>query len=245
MAVHQRRLLKWEGCPNARDLGGYPTADGRETKWGRILRSDNPYDLTEAGRQALLDSGVGTIIDVRGRGEVQEYPSPFADHPTILYRHVPFVDETQPDTPEGLSMSDAYLHMLERDRTGVAAILTAIARAPEGPVLIHCHGGKDRTGLTSALLLRLAGVPTEVVDEDYALTEELMREKDREWVESAPTPEEREKRHRLSVSYAPRGEVMDAVIRGLEARHGSIEGYVRWTGVEQADIERLRARLLG
>jgi hypothetical protein len=38
---------------------------------------------------------------------------------------------------------------------------------------------------------------------------------------------------------------MDAVIRGLEARHGSIEGYVRWTGVEQADIERLRARLLG
>lgn len=244
MTIHERRLLKWEGCPNARDLGGYPTADGRETEWGRILRSDNPYDLSEAGRKALIQSGVRTIIDVRGDCEIREYPSPFADHPGIDYRHIAFVDETQPATPDNLAMSDAYLHMLERDRAGIAAILTAIARAPEGPVLIHCHGGKDRTGLTSALLLRLAGVPTEVVDEDYALTGELMQYKDRAWVVSAPTAEEREQRRHVSVSYAPKGEVMDAVIRGLEERHGSIEGYIRWLGLAQEDIERLRARLL-
>lgn len=244
MAIHERRLLGWEGCPNARDLGGYPTADGRETQWGRVLRSDNPYDLTEEGRRALQETGVRTIIDVRGDGEVREYPSPFADHPDITYQHIAFVDETQPPTPEGLSMAEGYLHMLQRDREGVRAILTAIARAPDGPVLIHCHGGKDRTGLTAALILRLAGVPRDVVAEDYGLTEELMREKDQQWIESAPTPEGREERRRLMATYAPKAEVMDTVIRALEEQYGSIESYLRSLGLEPGEIDALRARML-
>jgi protein tyrosine/serine phosphatase len=245
VTIDERRLLNWDGCANARDLGGYPTEDGGETQWRRILRSDNPHDLTEAGRQALLDSGVGAIIDVRGDGEVDEYPSPFAEHPRVLYQHIPFVDETKPWLPEGTSMADVYLHMLHRDHVGIAAILTAIARAPDAPVLIHCHGGKDRTGLISALLLRLVGVPIDVADADYALTEELMTEKDRAWIESAPTPEVAEERRRNLITYAPRREVMDHVLRTLDERHGSAEAYMRWAGVEQADIDRLRARLLG
>lgn len=244
MTIDQRRLFAWEGCSNARDLGGYETEDGRVTQWGRILRSDNPYDLTDVGRRALLDSGVKTIIDIRGDGEVDAYPSPFAHHPQVLYRHIPFIDETQPWLEGDPSMAEVYLHMLHRDRTGIAAILSAVARAADGPVLIHCHAGKDRTGLIVALLLRLAGVPIDTVDEDYALTEALMTGKDRAWIESAPTPEEREDRRRRMDTYAPRREVMDAVLRGLQERHGSVEAYLRWIGVEAEDIDRLRSRLL-
>jgi protein tyrosine/serine phosphatase len=245
VALDERRLLHWEGCPNARELGGYATEDGRETQWGRIFRSDNPFDLTEAGRQALLDSGVATIIDLRRGGEVDEYPSPFVGHPHVLYRHISFIDDALGDAPDDLSMAEAYLHLLEHHRAGVAAILTAIARAQSGPVLIHCHGGKDRTGMISALLLRLVGVPINTVDEDYALTESLMTDKDRDWIESASTPEERHERRRMMETYAPRGEVMDQVLRVLEERHGGAEGYMRWAGVEGEDIERLRERLLG
>ncbi|HET8788748.1 MAG TPA: tyrosine-protein phosphatase, partial [Actinomycetes bacterium] len=53
MSIEQRewtRLLAWEGCLNARDLGGYATADGRETRWGAVVRSDSPAALTAAGR---------------------------------------------------------------------------------------------------------------------------------------------------------------------------------------------------
>lgn len=245
MAIDQRRLLRWEGCSNARDLGGYRTEVGHETSWGRVLRSDNPYDLTERGRQALLDSGVRTIIDIRRDGEVEEYPSPFANHPRVLYHHIPFIDERQKWLGEGASMADVYAHMLQRDRVGIAAILTAIARAPEGPVLIHCHAGKDRTGMIAALLLRLAGVPIDTVDEDYALTEALMTEKDRAWIESAATLEEREERRRNMETYAPRREVMDEVLRRLEGQHGSVEAYMLWAGVQPEDIEQLRQRLLG
>jgi protein-tyrosine phosphatase len=244
MTIDQRRLFKWEGCSNARDLGGYQTENGQVTQWGRVLRSDNPYDLTDAGRQALLDSGVKTIIDIRGGGEVDAYPSPFADDPRVLYHHIPFVDETQAWLQGDPSMAEVYLHMLQRDRAGIAAILSAVARAADGPVLIHCHAGKDRTGLIVALLLRLAGVAIDTVDEDYALTEVLMTDKDRAWIESAPTPEEREDRRRRMDTYAPRWEVMDAVLRGLEERHGSVEAYMCWIGVEPEDIERLKSRLL-
>jgi hypothetical protein len=62
VTVEQRegtRLLAWEGCLNARDLGGYQTGDGRETRWGAVVGSDSPAALTEAGRAALADCAAG------------------------------------------------------------------------------------------------------------------------------------------------------------------------------------------
>ena len=47
------RDLVWEGCLNVRDLGGLPTEDGGETRFGRVVRSDNVKKLSEAGWQAL------------------------------------------------------------------------------------------------------------------------------------------------------------------------------------------------
>ena len=48
------RQLDWEGCFNVRDLGGLPTADGRETRRGELVRADAVDRLTAArlGRAA-------------------------------------------------------------------------------------------------------------------------------------------------------------------------------------------------
>src|SRR6266545_1675488 len=64
------RRLAWEGVLNARDLGGYPAAGGRETRWGAVVRSDNLTPLTPAGRAALVRYGVRTIVDLRLPEEV-------------------------------------------------------------------------------------------------------------------------------------------------------------------------------
>jgi hypothetical protein len=63
------RHLDWEGCFNARDLGGLPTRDGRETRWRSIIRSDSLDDLTSAARAAMRDHGVRTVIDLRNADE--------------------------------------------------------------------------------------------------------------------------------------------------------------------------------
>jgi protein-tyrosine phosphatase len=239
------RRLAWEGVVNARDLGGYPAAGGRETRWGAVVRSDSLADLTAAGQAALAGYGVRTIVDLRLADEIARHPNPFAipgDH-GVAYTNLSVIDPAAGFPPETDTLGQNYLWMLDRFRGFVAEVMAAVAGAPEGGVLIHCAAGKDRTGLISALLLGLAGVPAETIAADYAMTAELLRPRDEAWVAAAP-PEERAEREALVARYAPRAEVMAEVLAGLEERHGGVEGYLLEAGVSPADLERLRERLL-
>lgn len=243
MTVERSRVLAWEGCLNARDLGGYPTEDGGETRWDRIVRSDDLAQLTPSGRSALLEHGIRTIVDLRLPDELETYPPPFRGHPEVRYHNVSFIDPAvaaDPYQPQGLI--EDYLDMLEKFRESVGSVMTTIAGAPDGGVLFHCHAGKDRTGLIAALLLRLAGVPIPTVAEDYGLTSTLLRTSDEEWLASGPG--ERDDREREYEIWRARDEVMEAVLNRLEARHGSVERYLLDAGVSSADIAALRDRLL-
>jgi protein tyrosine/serine phosphatase len=133
--------------------------------------------------------------------------------------------------------------MLDRFRHGVAEAMAAIARAPDGAVVIHCAAGKDRTGLISALLLGLVDVPAETIAADYAITAELLRPREEAWLAACP-PEERAERQAMIARYAPTAEVMLAVLAGLSERYGGVESYLAEAGVSRADLERLRERLL-
>jgi protein-tyrosine phosphatase len=241
------RLLEWEGCLNARDLGGYTTQDGHETRWGTVVRSDSPAALTEAGRAALASYGVRAIVDLRLPAELADDPNPFAepgDH-GIVYTNVSFIDPAAAPPDAVSTLAEDYLQMLDRYRQGVAQSMAAIASAPaDGAVLIHCAAGKDRTGLISALLLALVGVPADTIAADYALTAELLRPREQQWLAGLP-PEERAEREAMVVRYAPTAEVMLAVLAGLTERHGGVEPYLRSTGLDAGDLERLRRRLVG
>src|SRR4051812_3403516 len=72
------RDLTWADCYNARDLGGYPTADRRTTRWQALIRADNLVRLTPAGQAALRAYGVRTILDLRLAYELEIDPNPFA-----------------------------------------------------------------------------------------------------------------------------------------------------------------------
>jgi protein-tyrosine phosphatase len=241
------RLLEWEGCLNARDLGGYATGDGRETRWGVVVRSDSPAALTEAGRAALASYGVRAIVDLRLPAELADDPNPFAepgDH-GITYTNISFIDPGAVPPDAVSTLAEDYLQMLDRYRQGVAEAMAAIASASEdGAVLIHCAAGKDRTGLISALLLGLVDVPADTIAADYALTAELLRPREQQWLAGFP-PEERAEREAMVARYAPTAEVMLAVLAGLTERHGGVEPYLRSTGLDADDLERLRERLVG
>jgi len=238
------RRLAWDDCVNARDLGGYPTADGRQTRWGAVVRSDSLAALTPAGRDALLAYGVRAVVDLRLPAEIAEYPNPFAepaDH-GVAYTNVSIVDPAAGFPPDTITLAENYLWSLDRFHDLVATAMAAIANAPDGAVLFHCAAGKDRTGLISALLLALVDVPDPAVAADYALTAECLRQRNQEWLENGPG--ERAEREALLVRYAPTAEVMLEVLDGLRRRHGGVEAYLRLAGVAAGDLARLRARLL-
>ena len=247
MTIEQRqwtRRLAWEGLLNARDLGGYPAAGGCETRWGAVVRSDSLAALTEAGRAALAGYGIRAIVDLRLPDELARHPNPYAepgDH-GIAYTNVSILDPAAGYPPDTLTLAENYLWTLDRFAGYVAEVMAAIAGAPEGGVLIHCAAGKDRTGLISALLLGLAGVPAETIAADYALTAELLRPRDQEWLEHGPG--ERAEREALAARFAPTAEVMLVVLDGLTRRYGGVERYLAAAGVSPADLDTLRERLL-
>lgn len=248
------RELAWDGCLNVRDLGGHVTVDARETRFGAIVRADSIRQLTDEGWRALVDYGIATVVDLRGDQERDDDPP--AELPVHVV-HAPFMEadqrereelEAEVDTAAARAPNvadatrDVYLIFLERFKRNVAAGVRAVARAPRGGVVIHCVGGKDRTGLLTALLLHLAGVDTEQVAADYALSEERLRPREEVFLAEAETEAERDQIRRMSRT--PAGAIV-GVFEELERRYGSIEAYLRSAGLRHEDLERARARLRG
>ncbi len=244
------RELVWDGLLNVRDLGGHPTEDGGETRFGEIVRADAIRRLTDKGWQSLLDYGIRTIVDLRMDEERQADPPaelpvtvvhvPFLEENDAVFREVEKAAATAPD--QAASTRAVYLIFLERFRANVAAGIKAIAEAPAGGVVVHCMGGKDRTGLATALLLRMSGVGIEEIAADYAVSEERLKTRHDAWLAEAESEAERERLRRI---YATPAESMVGVLDELERRYGSVEGYLR-AGGAPADIgERVRARLRG
>jgi protein-tyrosine phosphatase len=244
------RDLNWEGCLNVRDLGGHRTADGGETRYGSIIRADSIRQLTDAGWTAAVDYGVRSVIDLRMDVELEADPPAelpievvhmpfFADDPKAFVE-VEAVSAAAPD--DATATREVYLVFLERFRRNVAAAIAAVAHAPEGGIVVHCMGGKDRTGLVTALLLRLAGVDDEQIGADYAASEERLRPRHEAWVAEAGTEAERERIRRISAAPA---EAMVGVLEELERRYGGVDAYLRAGGLTDDDLRLVRDRLRG
>jgi protein-tyrosine phosphatase len=243
------RDLVWEGLLNVRDLGGHPTEGGGRTRFGVYVRADNLERLTDAGWRALVDYGVHTVVDLRLAGERGAEAPP--DLP-IVTLHRPLVpDFGHPDWLEinavslGAELPEStrlvYLEFLERYRDPFGEAISTIAAADgEGSVLFHCMGGKDRTGLVAALLLRNAGVDAESIAEDYSRSGVNLQAVHDEWIAGAVDDDDRALRIRISATPA---EAMLGVLETLEERYGGVEGYLQAAGVDEQELETIRRRL--
>ena len=251
MPLH-RRELAWDGCLNVRDLGGHPTSDGGETRYGAVVRADSVRQLTERGWQAAVDYGIRTVVDLRGDHELRDDPP--AELPVDVV-HAPFMeaDEGEWDgitaeveaaaaaAPDAAAATrDVYLIFLKHFKANVAAGVRAVARAPAGGVVVHCAGGKDRTGLLSAFMLHLAGVSAEDIAADYALSEARLRPRHEAWIAEAETEAERERLRRISQTPAA---AMVGVFTELGRRYGSVEQYLRDGGLSDEELASARSRL--
>ena len=249
MTLHERELA-WEGCLNVRDLGGHPTEDGGETRYGAVVRADSIRRLTDAGWAAAVDYGVRTVVDLRMDAELEADPPaelpvdvvhvPFLEDDVEAFAEVEAAAEAAPDY--ATATREVYLVFLERFRANVAAAFAAVARAPDGTVVVHCMGGKDRTGLLVALLLRVAGVDDAQVAADYSVSEERLRPRHEAWLAEAGTDAERERVRRIAATPA---ESMLGVLTELERRYGSVEDYLRAGGLGDEELELVRKRLRG
>lgn len=173
------RFLNIDDVVNFRELGGYHTRDGKTVQRGRLYRSSKLDRLTEQGKAQIQALGIKSVIDVRGMAEVEQHPDNLPED--VDYHHLPI----EPENDTVGSLRD-YFFNKSRLREGMFRMyhdtfietcpemfgqaIQLIADANQTPVIFHCTAGKDRTGLISAMVLSLLGVPDETIIADYTLS---------------------------------------------------------------------------
>jgi len=245
MSDSPARHLNLEGASNFRDLGGYPTRDGRSIRWRQIFRSNHLGHLTAADIDIVRTLEVRSAFDFRG---VEERAVAVCGVETITVHSLPIeptvVAALRARLAAGsLSAEDAMEIMREsyrnyvRQNTHSFRELFAHLVEDRAPLVIHCTAGKDRTGFACALLLHALGVPDDVIADDYLLTNRFYR---RDPSASTDLPDDvRQAIGSVESSFLAAG--LDAI----RADYGDLEGYFH-NGLRLGARERaaLRERYL-
>jgi protein-tyrosine phosphatase len=227
MLRHPDRAWRLQGAPNFRDLGGYIGHGGRPVRWRRLFRSDHLADLTPADRARLAPLELARTFDFRGVAEraATPYQLPgatqhsLAIEPTVVQRmHDITAAGTALTAPVVTELMKDLYRALINDRAERFAELFQHLIESDAPAVLHCTAGKDRTGIAAALVLLALGVPRDVVQADYLLTNELVR--DPASLQS-PTPLEAR-----AVLWRVQQGFLDTALAIVDADHGGIERYL-------------------
>ena len=180
MTEEIQRRIPLEGCVNFRDLGGYPTFDGRTVKWRRLFRSDSPNSLTESDVQTITgDLGILSVVDLRSSSGVADDGRGLLALSGIGYHQFPLLERRGFLPPTSGAevdqrLTDMYQWILFNAGGLIAQAFTTLAQQLNQPALFHCSAGKDRTGVLGATILEVLGVGREDIVNDFLMTNEVI-----------------------------------------------------------------------
>lgn len=245
MLNYQENHIQLQGCYNFRDLGGFPVDTGA-TCYRQVYRADALDALTQEDMTGMKALGISTVIDLRNDKEKQEAPDRVADVPDFDYLSLSLMDEdaSQIENITRIpSLSELYIQMLEDQQNKFAQIGQIILQA-KGGVVFHCTAGKDRTGVTAALLLELAGVHREMIVDSYAKSAGLMRKK---FSTMYPTEPSGNKAMDLVAAklLGSEPENMEATLDYLEDCFGNARQYLLESGLSDGELKDLKDKLTG
>jgi protein-tyrosine phosphatase len=229
-----------------RDLGGYPTRDGRIVRWRQIFRSNHLGRLTEDDIAMVRSLGVRSAFDFRGMEERNQALCSIADiavhslpvEPTVVASlRAIAASGTKLSTQHAIEvMRDSYRGYVQ-DNTPRFRTLFAHLVADHAPLVIHCTAGKDRTGFACALILHALGVPEEVISKDYLLTNRFYR---RDPAVTSDLPDDVRQ-----VLGSVQTVFLAAAFEAIDAEYGDLESYFRdGLGLGAAERATLAARYL-
>jgi protein tyrosine/serine phosphatase len=213
---------------------------------GVLYRADDPVRLTAQGRRAIAELGLRAVIDLRQQAQ---FDRGYAFDDRAETHHIPLVDRViDVDAPPPLEgpadIVDLYEDMVERGRDQIVRVLDTMAGAmAEGPVLVHCVAGKDRTGLIVALVQAAIGVTTESIVAEYALSHEPTQQRRREML-ATPLPDDPPVARSPAMIWSAPAESMAMFVERIVQRHGSLSAWPAAAGVPATTVAALRGLLL-
>jgi protein-tyrosine phosphatase len=255
------RRLPLDGAPNFRDLGGYRTSDGRYVKWGLVYRSGHLANLTATDYQYLGSLGIRLVCDVRTESERVRFPTRWIGQtPELLLAPIgqdrdaterlkelkQRLEAPGPSVSNSPGGYDRYLI----DFAGQYGMMLRRLVAGDLPMVEHCTGGKDRTGVFSAILLTALGVSRDIVIQDYLLTNRYLLSPDTFEKTTAdlqrlldlPQPPDRSF---VQAMLATTADTLESSFAVIERTYGSFGSYLRdGLKLSDSDVGILQERLL-
>ena len=255
------RLLNFAGIHNFRDLGGYQTRDGRRVRWGSLYRSGTLAEATDADLQGLGKLRLSTLIDFRSAAEKTGEPNRLPEPPGFDVVDIPILDEgnsaivgeimARIDAGDFAGFDPDQIMLTANQQFAVQftpqfrRFMQTLLEAGGEPVAWHCTAGKDRTGFASAILLRLLGVPQDVVMQDYLASGEHALDARRSQLLLLRLSKGEEAADKLGTIMGVRSSWLQAAFDAIDNHWGGFDRYVN-EGLQLAasDVARLQAALL-
>ena len=252
----------FEKVSNFRDVGGLRTVDGRTLKTGVLFRSDELSRMTNRDLAKLHEFNIKLICDLRSPEESWKRQARVAPHQAIRMVNIPIHEH---GAPYGIrkqllsflfgktggdrfrEFSRGYYHHIAFEQTSrIREVIRLLSKEENLPALIHCTAGKDRTGFLAAVIQLLAGVPYDMVMDDYLRTNDYFAFRLEKFIRVMrvvtlfQVPPER---MRLILMTHP--EFLEEVHATIVKRYGSVETYLcEACEIDRDTLQELKNRLL-
>lgn len=240
------RLLKLDNVFNARDLGGIKISDKSFTRYKVCIRSDSTDELSDSDIIYLKNYGLKTVIDLRSKSEVENFPDKLANVTGVSWYNIDIKSNyLEHNNEHNVLIGDDYVKFIKYTGDGnfQKQVLDLIANSQDGTILFHCTGGKDRTGIIAMFLLELAGVNDEDVINNYVVSFDLIKEKPSFRKIIKNSIEKHGKEIVAKIHYSSR-EKIESSIKFIRENYGSFEKYFLKCGVNEETINKIKNKLV-
>ena len=247
------RILPMQNIRNFRDIGGYETMQGDQVAWGKIFRSGDLGSPTSGDQEYIRQLGIRSVLDLRDEYEIKKRPDEIQFGAN--YQHIHVAHRVMVTRLAVLFRRQNLLKqfvnsyktaILDQGAESIGRIVEILSHPENLPALLHCTAGKDRTGVSIAIILMALGVPENTIIEDYTLSnmfaqsiiEDVQKKiKKVRWLGFKPE-------HFYPMIGTP-AFIIKSTLDHLYAQYGNVENYLtQAAGLQPVHITNLRNNLL-
>ena len=228
--LEDKQKISLEGAYNVRDLGGFECAGGT-TAWKKYIRADGLDNLTESDIEKLLEYGVNLDMDLRSKEECDTWNDRLSVVQEVRYINIPLLDGLRTIGYQK-TLGDIYVETLEECKEYFKEVFEVMLKNLYKDIIFHCSAGKDRTGMTAALLLDLVGVKKEDIIYNYTLSSKNLYSV----IDKFAYENDENLKHYLGSE----GIHIEKFLDYLNKKYKGTENYLEKIGIKPEDIKRLK-----
>ena len=253
VADSAKRMIRLQGALNFRDLGGYPTKDGKQVKWGKIYRSAEINNLTNSDVNTLDNLAINYVMDFRGPAEVAAAPDKIPAHAVRV--SLPYGSENVGDKMKMMKMMSTastgdsimlpfYTNIESFAKRYKPVFEVLLKNSNDSAILFHCTAGKDRTGIGAALILYALGVDEKNIMNDF-LASNYYRKPDNERMRGMLVNTYHMNPAVVEDVLGVKEKYLQASFETIRSKYGSIDNYLeKEMGLNKKNIKTLRQKYL-